>query len=211
MTKITDRVRTVEVAKADGLSTEVYILICDGGLILIDVGFTPECLNNIGKELKRIKKEWRDIKMVLITHAHGDHIDNLKRVLELAGGPEVMLGEGDVSSLREQTGIEADMGLEQGDVIDACGGIEVVHVPGHSDGNLSFYLRGEKTMIVGDTIFGDDEGNLYTPPAKYSKDAKRAAREIRGLLNYDFDKLLLSHGKNILKDAKARVEELVGN
>ena len=210
MTKITERVRVVEVAKADGLSTEVYILVCEGGLILIDVGFTPLCIKNIEDELQGIGKKWDDIKLILITHAHGDHIENLQKVLELTGRPEVMLGDGDVDSLKEQTGVEADMGLSQGDIIDACGGIEIVHIPGHSKGNLSFYLRGEKTMIVGDTIFEDEEGNLCAPPKKYSEDADMAAREIRKLLEYDFDKLLLSHGKNILKNAKSRVEKLVG-
>jgi glyoxylase-like metal-dependent hydrolase (beta-lactamase superfamily II) len=66
-------------------------------------------------------------------------------------------------------------------------------------------------MIVGDTIFGDDDGNLYIPPEKYCTDSGLAAREIRRLLAYDFDKLLLSHGKNILKNAKDKVEELISN
>jgi glyoxylase-like metal-dependent hydrolase (beta-lactamase superfamily II) len=209
MTRVSNRVRSIEVAKADDLSTEVYILECDGGLILIDVGFTPLCISNIGAELVEMGKNWEDIKLILITHAHGDHIENLPRVLKLIGSPDVMLGADDVDSLKEQTGVKADMGLEHGDLISACGGIEVVAVPGHSDGNLSFYLRDEKMMIVGDTIFGDDDGNLYPPPEKYSNDADLAAREIRKLLAYDFDKLLLSHGKNILKKAKGKVEELV--
>jgi len=211
MTRLSNRVRSIEIAKADDLSTEVYLLECDGGLILIDVGFTPLCINNIGDELVEMGKTWEDIKLILITHAHGDHIENLPRVLKLIGNPEVMLGASDIDSLKEQTGVKADMGLEHGDLISACGGIEVVAVPGHSDGNLSFYLRDEKTMIVGDTIFGDDDGNLYPPPEKYSKDAGLAAREIRKFLAYDFDKLLLSHGKNILKNAKDKVEELISN
>jgi glyoxylase-like metal-dependent hydrolase (beta-lactamase superfamily II) len=101
------------------------------------------------------------------------------------------------------------MGLENGDLIGACGGIEIISVPGHSDGNLTYYLRDEKAMVVGDTIFGDDDGNLSNPPAKYSKDVEMAAREIRRLLDYDFDKLLLAHGKNILRNAKEEVEKLV--
>ena len=209
MTRVSSRVRSIEVAKADDLSTEVYLLECDGGLILIDVGFTPLCISNIGAELAEMGKTWKDIKLILITHAHGDHIENLPRVLKLIGSPEVMLGAGDVDSLKEQTGVKADIGLEHGDLISVCGGIEVVAVPGHSDGNLSFYLRDEKMMIVGDTIFGDDDGNLYPPPEKYSNDAGLAAREIRKLLAYDFDKLLLSHGKNILRNAKGKVEEMV--
>jgi glyoxylase-like metal-dependent hydrolase (beta-lactamase superfamily II) len=210
MARISKRVRSIEIAKTDGLSTEVYILECEGGLILIDVGFTPLCVNNIKRELNEIGKTWEDIKLILITHAHGDHIENLPRVLELIGSPEVMLGTGDIDSLKEQTGVEADIGLDDGDIIGACGGIEIVGVPGHSDGNLSYYLRDEKMMIVGDTIFGDDVGNLYPPPEKYSKNAGLAAREIRRLLKYDFDCLLLSHGKNILKDAKGKVGILVG-
>lgn len=210
MVKVTEMIRAVDIERADGLSTKVYILDCEGGLILIDVGFTQLCIRNIEAELKSMGKTWDDIKLILLTHAHEDHIANLPKILDLTGGPEVMLGEGDVESLKEQTGVEADMGLEQGDVIDACGGIEMINIPGHSDGNLSFYLRGEKAMIVGDTIFGDDDGNLYTPPAKYSKDGDVAAKEIRKLLDYDFDKLLLAHGKNILSNARSEVEKLVG-
>jgi glyoxylase-like metal-dependent hydrolase (beta-lactamase superfamily II) len=209
ITKISNRVRSIEVAKADDLSNEVYILECEGGLILIDVGFTPLCINNIGAELVEMGRSWEDIKLILITHAHEDHIGNILTVIELIGSPEVMLGIGDVDSLKEQTSVKADVGLEHGDLISACGGIEVVAVPGHSDGNLSFYLREEKMMIVGDTLFGDDLGNLYPPPEKYSNDADLAEREIRNLLAYDFDKLLLSHGKNILINAKDKVVDLV--
>ncbi len=209
MVKVTERIRVVEVSKADGLRTEVYILECDGGLILIDVGFTPKCLQNIGDELADMGKTWGDIKLVLITHAHDDHIANLPKILEITGGVEVMLGEDDRDSLKKQTGIEADMGLEHGDIIEACGGIEIVHVPGHSSGSLAFYFRGEKAMIVGDILFEDEKGNLIPPPAKYSEDVESATRGIKRLLDYDFDVLLLSHGKNVLMDAKKRVEKLV--
>jgi glyoxylase-like metal-dependent hydrolase (beta-lactamase superfamily II) len=209
MAKITERVRGVAVSRVDGLSTMVYILSCEGGLILVDVGFTPLCLENIEAELRDMGEKWGSIKLILITHAHGDHIENLPQVLELTGHPEVMLGAGDVEALKEQTGVDADMSLEHGDLIGACGGIEIISVPGHSEGNLTYYLRDEKAMIVGDTIFGDDEGNLYTPPAKYSKDAEMARKEIRRLLDHDFDKLLLAHGKNILKNAKIEVEKLI--
>lgn len=201
-------VRTVEVAKADGLDTEVYILDCEGGLILIDVGFTQKCKENIKAELDGMGRDWRDIKLVLITHAHGDHVDNLREVKELTGA-EVMLGEGDIESLKEQTGVDADMDLEDGDVIDACGGIEVIHIPGHSKGNLCFYLRKYRLIIAGDTIFGDLHGNLYAPPEEYCDDVELATRGIGKLLDYDFNKILLSHGKNLMRSAKKRVMELV--
>jgi glyoxylase-like metal-dependent hydrolase (beta-lactamase superfamily II) len=208
MVEVLKGVRVVEVAKADSLDTEVYVLECEGGLILIDVGFTPTCKDNIKAELDNMRKGWKDIKLILITHAHSDHIDNLVEVKELTGA-EVMLGEGDIGSLKEQTGVEADMGLEDGDVIDACGGIEVIHVPGHSKGNLCFYLRRHRLIIAGDTIFGDRHRNLYAPPEKYCEDVELALKGIKKLLNYDFNKLLLSHGKSLMRGAKKRVEDLV--
>ncbi len=208
MVEILEGVRAVELAPADGLETEAYILECEGGLILVDTGYTPRCMENIEAELEEMGKGWGDIKLILITHAHGDHIENLPEIRELTGA-EVMIGEGDLPRLEERTGVRADMGLGDGDVIGACGGIQAIHVPGHSAGNLSFYLRRHGAIIAGDTIFGDEEGNLYAPPEEYCEDVDEATRGLRRLLDYDFDKLMLSHGKNLMRGAKGRVEDLV--
>jgi glyoxylase-like metal-dependent hydrolase (beta-lactamase superfamily II) len=208
MVEVLKGLRTVEVAKADGLDTEVYLLECEGGLILVDVGFTPRCMANIEAELGSMGRGWTDVKMIIITHAHGDHIANLPRVKEMTGA-EVIIGYGDGGALKAETGVRADVELEHGDLIGACGGIEIVHVPGHSDGNLCLYLRGLKAIIAGDTIFGDGEGNLEAPPAKYCEDAGAAARNLRILTDYDFDSLLISHGKNTYSGAKEKVLRLI--
>jgi glyoxylase-like metal-dependent hydrolase (beta-lactamase superfamily II) len=200
--------RVVDVAKADGLDTEVYILVCDGGLILVDVGFTPQCLDSIQAELDEMVKTWGDIEMIIITHAHGDHVDNLPQVRELTGA-EVVIGEGDEGRLYERTGVKADVVLGHGDFIGACGGVEIVHVPGHSEGNLCLYLRGYKAVIAGDTIFGDSDGNLEAPPEKYCEDVVEASKNLSILADYDFDALLLSHGKNIMAGAKEKVLKLI--
>jgi glyoxylase-like metal-dependent hydrolase (beta-lactamase superfamily II) len=200
--------RTVRIADADGLDTEVYILECDGGLILIDVGFTPECHENIQAELNSMGKKWDDIKMIIITHAHGDHMDNLPLVKKLTDA-EVIIGDGDEVQLETRTGVPADMMLDTGDIIGACGNIEIVHIPGHSLGNLSLYLHKYKTIIAGDTIFGDSDGNLEAPPEKYSDDVEAAAKNLKILEDYDFDALLLSHGKNTMSGAKEKVLALI--
>jgi len=200
--------RVVDIAKADGLDTEVYILVCEGGLILVDVGFTPQCLDSIQAELDEMGKTWGDIEMIIITHAHGDHIDNLPQARELTGA-EVVIGEGDEGRLYERTGVKADVVLGHGDFIGACGGVEIVHVPGHSEGNLCLYLRGYRAIIAGDTIFGDSNGNLEAPPEKYCEDVVEASKNLSILADYDFDALLLSHGKNMMADAKEKVLKLI--
>jgi glyoxylase-like metal-dependent hydrolase (beta-lactamase superfamily II) len=161
----------------------------------------------IGEEIRRLGRGWRDVKLILLTHRHGDHINNLSRLKEMTGA-DVASGDGDAREIEAETGVRVDRGLRHGDYIDLCGGVEAIHVPGHTVGNLSYYLFRHRAIIAGDTIFGDGEGNLHPPPPEYSLDADTARREIRRLLFYDFDILLLSHGRNLLGDAKRRVRML---
>ena len=197
----------VELSKADGLDNKAYITGCTDGVVLIDTGYTKEDIESISRELLSMGRTWDDVKIILITHEHGDHIENLAALKDLTDA-QVMVGEGDVSGVESQTGIEVDRSLRHGDFIQMCGGIEAIHVSGHSVGNLSFYLQKQKVIIAGDTIFGDDNGILHPPPEKYSLDARMAEAGIKRLLFYDFDALLLAHRKNVLKNAKGRVRTL---
>ena len=207
MVEIIDGIHTVEQSPADGWDLEGYILVCGETLVMIDTGFTLHDLEAYGKELEAMGRRWADIEAILITHGHGDHIDNLRQIKELTGAT-VMAGVGDIDDIEVKTGVKVDRGLSHGETLGLCGGIEAVLVPGHSAGNLSFYMERSKAMFVGDTIFGDREGNLLAPPERYCDDVEMAAGEIRRLLEYDFDKLLLSHGKNLMGDAKREVERL---
>jgi hypothetical protein len=47
------------------------------------------------------------------------------------------------------------------------------------------------------------------PPERYCLDVKQATKGIRRLLDYDFDALLYTHGRDVMKDAKVRIRELV--
>ena len=83
MAKITERIRGVAVSPIDGLSTMVYILRCEGGLILIDVGFTPLCIANIEEALAAVAPGAADINSGC-ERAPGikDH-DRMKRIISL--------------------------------------------------------------------------------------------------------------------------------
>lgn len=207
MVEILEGLRAVKQSPADGLDLEGYIIDCGEDLVLVDTGFTPQDVEIYENELRAMGRKWSDIDIILITHSHGDHIANLT-IIKRKTGAEVMAGSGDADRIKERTGVDVGRRLLHGDVVDACGGIEAIGVPGHSEGNLSFYLRRNKAVIAGDTIFGDLEGNLHAPPEKYSQDAEMAARGVRRLLEYDFDVLLISHGKNLMSDAKRKVSEL---
>jgi len=207
LVKILDGVYSVDHSEAKNHSMESWILDCGEGVVLVDGGMTEQHVQNIENELSRIGRKWGDVKLILVTHKHGDHIKNLPRLVELTGAP-VKSQKLEAPLIKEATGVDVG-GLEDGEVVPVCGGIEVIHVPGHSEGNCSYYLRRHKAIIGGDTIFGDPEGNLTPPPERYCLDVEQATRGMRRLLDYDFDAFIYTHGKDIMKDAKRRIQELI--
>ncbi|MDP2901176.1 MAG: MBL fold metallo-hydrolase [Candidatus Bathyarchaeota archaeon] len=200
-------IRTIDHSEARDHSLETWVLDCPEGAVLVDGGMTPQAVENIAAELKSMKKTWKDVKLILVTHKHGDHVKNLPKLKELTGAP-VKAHKLEAPLIEKAVGVKVE-GLEDGQVIPNCGGIEVIWVPGHSEGNACYYLREQKAIIAGDTIFSDPDGNLIAPPEKWCLDAKQAAKGIERLLGYDFDYLLYTHGKDVMGGAKAKVKELV--
>jgi glyoxylase-like metal-dependent hydrolase (beta-lactamase superfamily II) len=207
MVEVLKGIRSIDFSEKQDHGMELWVLDCPEGTVLVDTGMGDTVLEKIEAELAAIGKKWKDVRLVLITHRHGDHIRNLKRVKELTGA-RVMAQAEEAPAIREQTGVQVE-GLEHGARLPYCGGIEVVHVPGHSAGNCCYHLPGRGVMIAGDTIFGDEEGNLIPPPERYCLDVEQATEGIERLLGYDFDALLYTHGRDVTRNAKDRVRELV--
>ncbi|MBN2334163.1 MBL fold metallo-hydrolase [Candidatus Bathyarchaeota archaeon] len=207
MVKVMEGVYSMDHSEAGDHSLETWALDCGEGVVLVDGGMRENAVTNIGEELKAMGRTWRDVKLILVTHKHGDHVKNLPRLVELTGAPvkSQML---EAPLIKAAAGVDIG-GLSDREVLPICGGIEVVHVPGHSEGNACYYLRKQRALIAGDTVFGDAEGNITPPPERYCLDVAQATRGIKRLLEYDFDALLYTHGKDVLKGGKTRVKELV--
>jgi len=206
MVEILKGIYAVDLARPGRGLLESYVLSCDEGVVLVDTG-RPDDIEKIFDEVIKMGKTLADVKLCLITHRHGDHIGNLSTVRESTRAT-IMAHKKEGLDIKQATGFTIDGELEDGQIVPYCGGIQVVHVPGHTKGNISLYLKKHKLMVAGDTVFGDEEGNLSAPPEMYCEDVNIAKREIKKLLKYDFDALVLSHGKNILQNAKQQVEEL---
>jgi len=207
LVKVLDNVYSIDHSEAGDHSLETWVLDCGEGAVLVDGGMRENAVKNIGNELKSIGRGWGDVRLILVTHKHGDHVKNLPRLVELTGAP-VKAEEHEAPLIEAAVGVNVGK-LRHGQVLGFCGGVEVVHVPGHSEGNACYYLRKRGAMIAGDTIFGDPQGSLSPPPERYCLDVQQATREIRRLLDYDFDHLLITHGKDTMGGARAKVEKLV--
>ncbi len=200
-------VYTVNLSGGKEYPLKVWILDCDKGVVLVDGGEAASDVDKIFSNLRSIRKNWRDVKLVLVTHKHADHTSNLGKIRDLTNA-RILAPKADAPEIEEKFGTKVE-GLSDGEVIPFCGGIEVIWAPGHTEGNSSYYIRNQKLMIAGDTVFSDDEGNLTPPPEKYNSNTDQATKSIKRLLDYDFDTLSITHGPDRITDGKKKVKDLV--
>ena len=149
----------------------MYILWDEGthDAVVVD----PGMMRDAEREMvtKFIKGQELNVKHILLTHLHIDHITGARWLAEQTGADvcgsalDAQLGR----ELPEQVAqfhinietqpLELDRNLADGDTIPLGDEmIQVLHVPGHSPGGLAFYLSQSGLLISGDTIFNGSVG-----------------------------------------------------
>ena len=120
-------------------------------------------------------------------------------------GARTVIHADDADHARSQ-GTELDDGLNLGDTI---GPLEVVDAAGKSPGEVALLWPDRGILIVGDAIIGNPPGQCGLLPERVMDDPARLRKSLRKLLDLDFDILLVGDGEPILRDAKARLKELI--
>lgn len=128
--------------------------------------------------LRKIKDLQLDIKFIVLTHGHIDHIGAVQEVSE-ATGAEICVHPDDAQSLKgwRMGGIlgsfyrvppPPDRLLNGGDSIDISDlHFLVLHTPGHSPGGIC--LLGQGVVFTGDTLFNYGIGRTDLPGGSQSQ------------------------------------------
>lgn len=151
--------------------------------------------------------------IIIVEHGDPDHYAALPTLLERYDAT-VAIPKQDVEAL-ESIDVTVDVALEDG---EHRWGIETIHLPGHTPGNMSFLHADTNTLIVGDTFvhrnsFAAAPGTWTGAfaPIKPSLNAndKQARDVISRLSDYEFEQARVTHGLNVLENADHELQLLL--
>jgi len=106
--------------------------------------------------------------------------------------------------------VEVNMTLTDSEELPYCGGIVVIHTPGHTPGHICLYHKGSKTMIVGDAM-NILEGQLTGPNMQLlnKEEAEDAINSLKKLEEYDIENVITYHGGMFNDNPNSRIKELL--
>ena len=128
-----------------------YIVVCPetNASVVIDAPPDPGALIQAAQQT--------DVKAILITHNHWDHIEGLKEVASALGAP-VGIGQDDADQLDDAPQIR----IADGDEISAGSvTLTAIHTPGHTPGSTCFTFGPH--LFTGDTLFPNGPGRTGSP------------------------------------------------
>ncbi|MEK7376394.1 MAG: MBL fold metallo-hydrolase [Candidatus Margulisiibacteriota bacterium] len=162
------KIKTIVVG---AIATNCYIVRDENSkeAFLIDPGDEQDKISAWLKELKL------DIKCVILTHGHFDHVTALPNIEDLRGVPvymhkdDLFLVTGAVPKFAGLFGYRAASleslnylnDLQQIKIGDMA--LKIIHTPGHTPGGICVYLEKEKALFTGDTLFFGDHGRVDLP------------------------------------------------
>jgi len=100
-----------------------------------------------------------------------------------------------------------DKVITDGEELPYCGGITVIHTPGHTPGHICLYLKYCKTLIAGD-ILQIDGGILIHAPQSTNFDTSLSMISLKKLMKYDIETVICYHGGLYGVNANKRIAEL---
>ena len=168
-----------------------WALQTSGGIIIIDTNFAWATEPEIIEGLTKLGLNPRDVKYVVISHAHGDH-DQGAAELQMRYGAQVVMGAADWEATLKRPATAAG-GVPKRDIAVGPEGtkltlgdttIQIVATPGHTPGTLSYVFpvkdQGRTVMVAysGGTLtgaFGTDGARWDEYISSQRKIAKVAA------------------------------------
>jgi len=190
------------------IGTNSYVLLREDNAILIDAGDF-----SIDAQLKFISNNGAKLVATLFTHGHFDHITGLEAMLKYNSNLPIYIGEEEVEFLEKP---EYNLGgmfqmiiskkRESLNIFPLLDGTKIsdfgilsFHMPGHTKGEMIFYIPEIKSCIVGDLIFAQGYGRTDLPTSNH-KELVKSIQKLFEIIPADTT-IYSGHGPSfVLKD-----------
>jgi glyoxylase-like metal-dependent hydrolase (beta-lactamase superfamily II) len=216
-----------------GGRVHAYLLDDGSALTLIDTLYDDDA-NVVLTELGRLGRKPADLKHIILTHGHKSHLGGLAALKKASAATvcshawevDVIAGRREATrvspvprkplsvyklqlglalGLGKHNSCEVDRQIKAGDRV---GPLEVVETPGHTPGSLSFWWPERRALFAGDVIATWPEFAAGWPGL--TLDNAQNLRSVHQLTDFGNAEILgVGHGEPIVRDASARVRELV--
>jgi glyoxylase-like metal-dependent hydrolase (beta-lactamase superfamily II) len=209
-----------------------FLITGDDGLTLVDSGL-PGKKDPILSAVARVGRQPADLKHILITHHHIDHMGSLGDLMEATGaksyvhpldspivrGDRPQPGPNPASLLGKFAGpllarfgpapttAPVDIEVADGEELAIAGGIRALHTPGHTPGHLAFLLARDGGLLFA----GDAAANVFRlgmPIGMFTADRQQAKESIRKLAALEFEVACFGHGRVLKGEANLKFRRL---
>lgn len=218
LVSVSPRLHALRFAEVNDLN--VYVWNDGAEVTLIDSGL-PGAAEDIGRGLRTLGFDTGQVRRVVLTHAHDDHMGSAAEVAEW--GAEIWVHQADADIVRGRRPQPAPVlrdwelpiaaalppgpsprpapvhrELRHGDLLDFGGGAEVLAVPGHTAGSSALYLPRHRVLFTGDTL-ANVRGT--TMPGVFNLDSAAVDAAAHSLCELDVDTVCVGHGDVLAGEA----------
>jgi glyoxylase-like metal-dependent hydrolase (beta-lactamase superfamily II) len=188
----------------------VYALECTDGLALIDAGLGLASARVL-QQLRSSGRQLSDVKRILITHAHPDHVGGLAK-LQMATGAQVVAHTlewpviaGKVfETTRQETPVRYE--VRGGETLpEVLGGLRVIFTPGHAPGHVCFWQPDRRLLFCGDVMMRLPR--LRLPFAAFTVDMAENKRSIKKIAEFEAEVVCFGHGQPLMHAAASQLRE----
>lgn len=193
--------------RGPGGRVAAHILWLDGDVALVDTGNDSRDAHRIIHQLARLGLRLDSVRHIILTHAHADHTGGLATLRSVTNA-ELVAHEQEVPALAS-TGIVVDSRIDSDVIWEQYGGLQFLHMPGHTPGSMGLFHHRSRSLITGDAIFSAGQ-HLVFPPPYLCDDPFQARLSVLEMLDMELPigAVKVSHGEPVMHEAQMRLNRL---
>lgn len=189
----------------------VWVVVDEDGVTLVDAGI-QSMAKGILKFIEKLQAG--NLKRIVLTHGHPDHVGAIKKILKVSPVPvyahqiEIPYMEGRLpyprrkkasSSIAE--GITQPLHVDGSGNIQSIGGLTPFFAPGHSPGHVVYFHDKDQVLLAGD-LFTSKNGKLKRPMSIFTADMDEAVRSSSIVQRLKPKRLEICHGNPVFQPAE---------